>query len=187
MEHLVALLGPDHDREVDRLSHDLADALGIDETEVTQGRPHVTLVSYTGLAPAAAGRALPPVLRDLDPVAVRAHGYGVFCGDADSELSLHVMVVRTRALDELHRRAHAALVAAGGRPDGTTAPEVWTPHITLLDRGLTPTLLGRAVEILAQRPHRSWSVTLSELAVTCRARAAGDAAGPAYGPTIALG
>ncbi|MBN2624578.1 MAG: 2'-5' RNA ligase family protein [Acidimicrobiales bacterium] len=187
MEHLVALLDADHDREVDRLSHDLADALGIDEAAMAHGRPHITLVSYTGLAPAAAGRALPPVVRDLDPVAVRAHGYGVFCGDADSELSLHVMVVRTRALDELHRRTHAAVVTAGGRPDGTTAPEVWTPHITLLDRGLTPALLGQAVEILAQRPHRSWSLALSEVAVTRRARAAGEAAGPAYGPTIALG
>jgi hypothetical protein len=48
---------------------------------------------------------------------------------------------------------------------------VWTPHITVLDRGLTPTLLGRAVELLAARPHRSWRVGIATLAVTRRAAA----------------
>lgn len=171
MHHVTALLDVDHDREVRRLTCELAEALGIDEAAVRQGRPHVTLVSYTGLAPEAAVAALAPVARDLSPVRVRAHGYGVFTGDTDSELSLHVLVVRTRPLDELHRRIRAALLAAGGTPDGTTEPKVWTPHITVLDRGLDPALLGRAVELLAVRPHRSWSVGITRLAVTRRAAA----------------
>ncbi|HEX6567583.1 MAG TPA: 2'-5' RNA ligase family protein, partial [Acidimicrobiales bacterium] len=134
MDHLIALLDPAHDQAVTDLVGELADALAIDVACVAHGPPHVTLVSYTGLAPAAAAAALAPVARELDPVSVRAHGYGVFAGDAYNELSLHVMVVRTRPLDELHRRAHAALAAAGACPDGTTDPRVWTPHITLLDR-----------------------------------------------------
>jgi 2'-5' RNA ligase len=171
MDHVTALLDLDHDREVRRLTCELADSLGIDEAAVRRGRPHITLVSYTGLDAEAAVAALAPVARDLAPVWVRAHGYGVFTGDTASELSLHVMVVRTRPLDELHRRIRAALVAAGGTPDGTTDPKVWTPHITVLDRGLTPTLLGRAVELLAARPHRSWRVGIATLAVTRRAAA----------------
>ncbi|HEX6419485.1 MAG TPA: 2'-5' RNA ligase family protein [Acidimicrobiales bacterium] len=168
MDHVTALLDTDHDRAVRRLTCDLAAALGVDEEAVRRGRPHITVVSFTGLAPGAAAAALAPVARATEPVWVRAHGYGVFTGDVDSELSLHVMVVRTRALDELHRRIRAALVAAGCTPDGTTEPQVWTPHITVLDRGLTPALLGRAVEVLAARPHRSWRVGISRLAVTDR-------------------
>jgi hypothetical protein len=45
---------------------------------------------------------------------------------------------------------------------------VWTPHITLLDLGLNPRLLGDAVEILARRPHRTWTITLESLTVTRR-------------------
>jgi 2'-5' RNA ligase len=133
-------------------------------------------VSYTGLAPEAAARALTPVARSTEPLRVRAHGYGLFTGDEDTDLSLHVMVVRTRALDELQHRCHVALAEAGACVDGISRPAVWTPHVTLLDHSLTPELLGRAVELLARRPHRRWTISLASLAVARRQRA--DAAGP---------
>lgn len=186
MDHVIALLDTDHDREVRRLTCELATTLAIDVAAVRHSQPHITLVSYTGLDPQAAVAALAPVARDLAPVSVRAHGYGVFTGDVDSELSLHVMVVRTRPLDELHRRVRAALVDAGGTPDGTTEPQVWTPHITVLDRGLSPALLGRAVELLAGRPHRSWRVGIATLAVTPREATAASVAG-AHDLTLDLG
>jgi hypothetical protein len=110
----------------------------------------------------------------------------MFTGDRDTDLSLHVMVVRTRELDRLHRRAHAALTAAGACMAGNTDPGVWTPHITLVDRGLTPARLGRAVEALAQRPHRSWTVGLTALAVTRRGPR-GAPAGTGDRFTLALG
>jgi 2'-5' RNA ligase len=169
LDHLIALLDADHERVVGELSRELADALSMDVAGAAQGPPHITVVSYTGLAPDAAARCLTPVLRRTAPVTVRAHGYGMFTGDAASDLSLHVMVVRTRELDELHRRAHAALVAAGACAAGTTAPAVWTPHITLLDRGLTPDLLARAVALLASRPRRRWNIELTTLTVASRA------------------
>ncbi|HET6966855.1 MAG TPA: 2'-5' RNA ligase family protein [Ornithinibacter sp.] len=172
IDHLIAPLDPDHDALVARLSRELAADLSIDPANAVTA-PHITLVSYTGLSPRAAARALAPVARTTAALTVRAHGYGVFTGDVDTDLSLHVMVVRTRALDELQRRGHAALAAAGACLAGTTDPDVWTPHITLLGRGLTPPLLGRAVELLAHRPHRSWTVGISAVALT-RRDAAGD-------------
>jgi 2'-5' RNA ligase len=171
MDHLIALLDADHERLLARLSLELATALSIDVPGRSTG-PHITLVSYTDLAPVAAARALKPVARATAPLTLRAHGYGLFTGDAHTDLSLHVMVVRTRALDELQHRSHAALVDAGACVDGISEPGVWTPHITLLDRGLTPALLGRAVEMLAARPHRSWTITVASLAVTRRASTA---------------
>jgi 2'-5' RNA ligase len=169
MDHVIARLDADHERVVTELSHELAELLAIEPTGAAQGPPHITLVSYTGLDPTPAAAALAPVVRGARrPLAVRAHGYGMFTGDRASDLSLHVMVVRTRELDRLHRRTHAALGAAGACLAGNTDPGVWTPHITLLDRGLTPAKLGRAVEALAQRSHRSWTVGLTALAVTGR-------------------
>lgn len=168
MDHVVAPLDLDHARVVAQLAHDLADELGIDVDRAAPRLPHITLVSYRGLDPVTTAAVLTPAVGALAPFIVRAHGYGVFAGDADSDLSLHVMVVRTRALDELHRRVHRALRDAGARMAGTTDPSAWTPHITLLDRGLTPRLLAGAVEILTCRPHRSWSVPVSSVAVARR-------------------
>jgi 2'-5' RNA ligase len=166
VDHVIAPLDTDHARAVGQLSVDLATALSIDPDDVALRPPHITCASYTGLEPRRAVAALAPVLAVIAPFTVRAHGYGLFTGDADTDLSLHVMVVRTKALDELHRCVTAALCGAGAQLAGTTEPRVWTPHITLLDRGLTPRLLGRAVELLGGRPHRTWSITLESLAVT---------------------
>ena len=69
----------------------------------------------------------------------------------------HARVVTELAVD--HRRAGDR---SGGRRPGH-------PHVTLLDRGLTPHLLGRAVEVLAGRPQRTWSITVGSVAIGCRA------------------
>jgi len=168
VDHVVAPLDPDHARVVAQLSHDLAAELGIDPEGAAPRRPHITVASYVGLEPARAAAALAPALAAVAPFTVRAHGYGVFAGDTDSDLSLHVMVVRTRALDRLHRQVHRALGDAGACVAGTTDPAAWTPHITLLDRGLTPRLLGEAVEILTRRSHRTWSVRVASVTVARR-------------------
>jgi 2'-5' RNA ligase len=168
VEHVIAPLDHDHAHAVAQLAHDLAAELGLDCDEAVPRRPHVTVVSYEGIEPT---RAAPVVAREvaaLAPFTVRAHGYGVFAGDCDTDLSLHVMVVRSADLDRLHGRVHRALGEAGARVAGTTAPSAWTPHITLLDRGLTPRLLGDAVEILTRRPHRSWTIPVVGVTITRR-------------------
>lgn len=168
MDHVIARVGADHCRAVAGLAAELAAELGIDEALRLDAPAHITLVSFTGLAPAAALAALAPVAATAAPFSVRAHGYGVFTGDTPRDLSLHVMVVRSAPLDELHGRIHGALAAAGASVDGVTRPEVWTPHITILDRHLTPARLGRAVELLAARPHRSWTVGVDAVALARR-------------------
>ena len=100
---MIAPLDTDHARVVGQISVDLAAALSIDLDDVALRPPHITLASYTGLEPRHAATALVPVLALIAPFTVRAHGYGLFTGDADADLSLHVMVVRTGALDGLHR------------------------------------------------------------------------------------
>ena len=165
MDHVIAPLDADHAQAVAQLAVDLAAALSIPPEAAACRSPHITLASYTGLEPAPVAAVLAPVAAAIEPFTVRAHGYGVFSGDADADLSLHVVVVRTRALDELHRRVHAALGAAGADQAGTTDPSVWSPHVTVLGRGLTPRLVGRAVEVLARRPHRTWAIGVRSLMI----------------------
>jgi 2'-5' RNA ligase len=167
VDHVIAPLDADHAAVVARLSAELAAALAV-VPDAAPRRPHITLSSYTALGPAAAVAAVAPVLARVEPLVVRAHGYGVFAGDNDNDLSLHVMVVRDRSLDELHRAVEAALCGAGARVAGSTRASVWSPHVTLLDRGLTPRSLGQAVALLAGRAHRTWTIRLESLVVGAR-------------------
>jgi 2'-5' RNA ligase len=167
VDHVIAPLDADHAAVVARLSADLAAALALAPDSAVR-RPHITLSSYTGLDPADATAAVEPVLARLAPLVVRAHGYGLFAGDDDNDLSLHVMVVRDRSLDELHDAVEWALCGAGACLLGSTRASVWTPHVTLLDRGLTARSIGRAVALLAGRPHRTWTIRLESLVVGAR-------------------
>lgn len=179
MDHVIAPLDCDHTDVVARLSRELAGELGIGPDAAVRW-PHITFTSYTSLAPADAAAALEPVLATTAPLVVRAHGYGLFTGDEDKDLSLHVMVVRDRSLDELHDAVDAALSDAGACVAGSTRASVWTPHVTLLDRGLTPRSLGQAVALLARRPHRTWAIRIGSLVVGARRT------GPAGGRELPL-
>lgn len=187
MDHVIAPLDADHTRAVHDLAAHLAESLAAPPEEVAAAAPHITVVSYTGLPPQRVSAVLEPVLAVTPPFTVRAHGYGVFTGDDDIDLSLHVIVVRTRALDELHGRVHAALDAAGACVEGATAPDVWSPHVTVLAHGLTPRVLGRAIEVLARRPHRSWTIGVDSLAIATRHPAPGRSLAPVPLGTRAAG
>src|SRR5690606_12106997 len=119
VHHVIAPLDDDHVDAAAQLVSEVASALGIDPAGVASA-PHLTIASYRGLAPGAAGRAVAAVAATVPPFRVRAHGYGMFVGDSDGDLSLHVMVVRTTPLDRLHARLHAALERTGARMDGLT-------------------------------------------------------------------
>jgi hypothetical protein len=87
VDHVIAPLDTDHARVASQLSVDLAAALSIDLDDLALRPPHITLASYTGLEPPRAATALAPALAVTTPFAIRAHGYGLFTGDADADLS----------------------------------------------------------------------------------------------------
>jgi 2'-5' RNA ligase len=164
VQHVVAPLDPDHRRVAQALAGEALEAAGASGCPPLRP-PHLTLVSYEGLAPAAAVAAVRTVAAAAAPIVVRAHGYGIFAGDVPSELCLFVPVVRDADLDGLQRRLRTALEAAGATVDGQSRPAVWTPHVTLLDRCLDPSRLAHAMERLAQRPHPSWNVLLDRIEI----------------------
>jgi 2'-5' RNA ligase len=163
VDHLVVPLDRTHADARAQLVETLREEVGV---SVPSGlEPHITLVAHTGLTRPAAVAALDPVVSTTEPFTVHAHGYGVFSGATDSGLSLHVIVVRSGPLDDLHRRACEALAAAGADVAGWSTPDCWTPHLTLLDRTLEPESLGAAVTWLARRPHPSWEIPVDRLAL----------------------
>lgn len=165
MDHLVVPLDPGHVEAIAELVDGLALAVGATPTPEAP-EPHVTLVAFAGLRRSGAHAALRPITIATKPFTVHAHGFGFFAGSDPSALSLHVAVVRTHALNALHSRVCAALHGAGGDVAGWSEPQVWSPHITLLDRSLDADRLGQAAAWLARRHHPSWRIPVDRVALS---------------------
>jgi 2'-5' RNA ligase len=94
-------------------------------------RPHITLL----VRPMLAARGFPEAAARL-PLRVRL-GAPVLFGAGDRRV-LARQIVPTEALLALHQGVHAA---AGAGPDAAhTAPDEWTPHVTLARRMRLETL-----------------------------------------------
>ena len=165
MDHLVIPLDSDHLHAWSELVGSVASAAGL-TGQGPPSHPHVTLIAHSLAPPGAVLAAVEQVAAVTATFAIRAHGYGFFTGKEPHELSLHVPVVRSAALDALHGQLCAALRRAGAQVARWSEPELWSPHITLLDRDLAPATLGQAATWLAQRHHPSWRIPVDRLALT---------------------
>lgn len=143
------------------LTAEAAAAMGLGMPE--RSEPHVTVVAFGGLSRSTALDAVTTAAGGMTPFVVRAHGFGVFARSGHSGLSLHVPVVRNPELDRLHAQVHEALVAVGAEVAGWSQRELWSPHITLLDRDLDATEVGAGIACLAARHHPSWHVPAERL------------------------
>lgn len=181
MNHIVIPLAPAHVHAFTRLVVSIGAAAGLDCAEEAL-RPHVTVVAYDGLAPEVCADALRSVTEATLPFTIHAHGYGLFTGPQPSDLSLHVPVVRSRPLDDLHAAVSRAVVDSGGAVASWSGPDLWSPHITLLDRCLDGGRLAEIVATLSSRPQPSWRIPVARIAVT-----GGWAERDSAGPSLRLG
>jgi len=164
MDHVVIPLDDDHERATTSTVAAMSAAVGA-TIHPAQRRVHITLVAYDGISRVTAHRAVEAAVADASGFVVRAHGYGFFCGPDGQDLSLHVPVVRSPALDVLHGAIHGALVSAGAEVAGWTDPCCWSPHITLVEAGLDPDSLGACSGWLARRHHPSWRIPVNRLLI----------------------
>jgi 2'-5' RNA ligase len=164
MHHVVVPLDHDHVAARALLLDGLVAAAGLTSPSEAVD-PHVTVVAFTDLDAGAAGDVLAEVARACEPFVMHSHGYGFFTDQDPIGLNLHVPVVRDPALSALHAAACVALEAAGATLAGWTTPPWWTPHITLVDRGLQPDSLAAGVAWLATRHHPSWRIPVERLRV----------------------
>jgi 2'-5' RNA ligase len=156
MDHVVIPLDDDHVGALRSLQRRAGVPPGADA--------HITLVSYEGVDHDVAVDAIDAAAAGLLPLAVRAHGYGLFVGDG-CEVSVHVPVVRDDALNGLHRSVVASLRDAGASVAGWTEPARWTPHVTVASGSTTPAAVSRLVARLVGHAHPSWRVPVRELRV----------------------
>lgn len=158
-------IGDDHRRAIDTLVAGAVAATGIEHLAEAP-EPHVSLLAYEGVSRTAAAKAIEATLEATPPFVIHAHGYGFFTGDHPTNLTLHVPVVRAAALDRLHGELWAALRGVGAEVAPWSSPELWTPHLTLLDRALDPPALGAAAAWLARRHHPSWHILVDRVTLT---------------------
>jgi hypothetical protein len=165
VDHIVLPVGQDHRKAIHALMTAAGAPAGL-EGATGERDPHVSLIAYEGLSRAAVEAAIETPLRAIEPFVLHAHGYGFFTGDHPANLTLHVPVVRAEALNSLHARLWVQLRDAGADIAPWSAPDLWTPHLTLLDRALDPSALGAAVAWLARRHHPSWSIPVDRVVLT---------------------
>jgi 2'-5' RNA ligase len=162
MDHVVIPLDRDHVAARALLLEGLMTAIGMEAVPEAVD-PHVTLVAHDGIEGEVAVGALSAVAATVEPFTMHSHGYGFFTDEDPIGLNLHVPVVREPALEGLHQAVCVALTAAGATIAGWTTPTWWTPHITLLDRGLRPESLAAGAAWLAGRHHPSWRIPVDRL------------------------
>jgi 2'-5' RNA ligase len=130
----------------------------------SKGTPHVTVATFTGLERSRAADELRRAVAHVEPFTLRAHGFGIFTG-GDGHRTLHVQVVRGPALEVLHAVVVRALEAAGGSVAEWTGPELWTPHITVLDEATVVDGGLGTIGDLVGRHHPSWRIPVDRLLV----------------------
>ena len=99
--------------------------------------------------------------RDFAPFRAHAGGLGVFTG---RKLVVHVPVVRNPALNAVQGALWRDLDGVGTNVVQHFDPELWIPHVTLAQRGLTAGILPDLLRWLAERPF-SWEVCVGHLGV----------------------
>jgi 2'-5' RNA ligase len=162
VQHLIVPLDPDHVEAVAAVAAEVAEATALADLGPPVC-PHVTVVAFTGIDRDAARRAIEWALAGAEPFEMRAHGYGVFARSGEFGPSLNVPVVRSGALDTLHRAAYRALIDVGAEVAGWTAPDTWSPHITVTDRALDVDGVGAAVASLSGHRHPSWHIPVDRV------------------------
>jgi 2'-5' RNA ligase len=165
VDHAVIPLDGSHRDALRRLGTAVSTHIGIDEPDRCL-RPHITVAAYDAFPARRVACAFTRFGRGIQPFVAHAHGYGFFSGDSNRDLSLHLDVVRAPELDVLHGCVLAALHDLGADVAPWSEPDAWSPHITLIDRALTPEALGRATAWLARRHHPSWHIPVERIAFT---------------------
>jgi 2'-5' RNA ligase len=157
-------LDDSHRDALDVLVRGIAAAAGVHASPASPA--HITLAAFRGVARETLASALTAALRWTGPFTVHAHGFGLFAGRDPGQLSLHVDVVRSPDLERVHELVLHELLVLGADVAPWSEADAWSPHITLLDRGLDPSGVGVAAAWLAQRHHPSWQIPVRRLLVT---------------------
>ena len=157
---ITTLLSPTHAARINRIIERLEKKFGIDDVQATPD-PHLTYQ----LAGVQKLSALNEVLADLaattKPFPAFTTGLGVFPGERPV---IYIPVLRSDALNSLHRRIIKATAPLCLRTDKFSGPDCWLPHISLALHDTTPDLLGPVLRFLNEETY-NLKIEVNNLAI----------------------
>ncbi|HEX8350345.1 MAG TPA: 2'-5' RNA ligase family protein [Hymenobacter sp.] len=157
---ITSLLSPPHTRRINEIIKRLETDFGLDDVQATLD-PHLTYQ----LAGVRKLEALKDVLRNIAattaPFPAHTTGLGVFPGPNPV---IYIPVLRSDALNHLHRRILEATAPLCVRTDKFSSPDCWLPHISLALHDTTPDLLGPVLQYLNQETY-NLKITINNITI----------------------
>ena len=153
------LPSPASDR-INALIKSLETEFGLDDVQATP-EPHLTyqIVEPADLAQLKA--SLREIAATTAPFVAHTTGLGMFPGERPV---IHIPVLRSDYLNQLHHRILAAAAPLCSRTDKYSAPDLWLPHVSLALHDTTPALLGPVMQFLNNQTF-NMALEISNLAI----------------------
>ncbi|WP_310392105.1 2'-5' RNA ligase family protein [Hymenobacter sp.] len=146
---ITSLLSAPHALRINAVIKKLEEKFGLDDVQATLD-PHLTY-QLAGVKKLSSLKAVvAKVAATTEPFPAFTTGLGVFPG---AQPVIYVPVLRSDALNALHRRILAATAPLCLRTDKFSGPDCWLPHISLALHDTTPDLLGPVLRYLNQETY----------------------------------
>lgn len=144
---ITSLLSPKYAEHINGIIKGLESEFGLDDVQATPD-PHITYQLAGVRKLSMLCKVLQDVARHTEPFPVHTTGLGVFPGPNPV---IYIPVLRSDALNALHRRILQATKPLCLRTDKFSSPECWLPHISLALHDTTPELLGPVLQYLNEQ------------------------------------
>ena len=157
---ITSLLSPPHVLRINAIIKRLEEKFGLDDVQATLD-PHLTYQLAGVRKLSSLKQVLADVAAATEPFPAFTTGLGVFPGERPV---IYIPVLRSDALNALHRRILAATAPLCLRTDKFSGPDCWLPHISLALHDTTPDLLGPVLALLNQETY-NLKITIDNLAI----------------------
>ncbi|WP_201978206.1 2'-5' RNA ligase family protein [Hymenobacter rubidus] len=157
---ITSLLSQAHAVRINAIIKSLEEKFGLDDVQATLD-PHLTYQLAGVKKLASLKEVLAEVADTTEPFPAFTTGLGVFPGERPV---IYIPVLRSDALNALHRRILAATAPLCLRTDKFSGPDCWLPHISLALHDTTADLLGPVLAYLNQETY-NLKISIDNLAI----------------------
>lgn len=157
---ITSLLSQPHVVRIKGIIKRLEEKFGLDDVQATLD-PHLTYQLAGVKKLSLLKNVLAEVAATTAPFPAFTTGLGVFPG---AQPVIYIPVLRSDALNALHRRILAATKPLCLRTDKFSTPDCWLPHISLALHDTTPDLLGPVLSYLNQETY-NLKIIIDNLAI----------------------
>lgn len=157
---ITSLLSPPHVLRINAIIKRLEEKFGLDDVQATLD-PHLTYQLAGVRKLSSLKQVLAEVAATTEPFPAFTTGLGVFPGENPV---IYIPVLRSDALNALHRRILDATAPLCLRTDKFSGPDCWLPHISLALHDTTPDLLGPVLALLNQETY-NLKLTIDNIAI----------------------